>query len=85
MHHTSIVTEYHRPTTLDEALHLVVGGGTVLAGGTVVNAGTRPAGSTLVDLQALPLAGIHCPTAGSLVVGAMTRLSELATDGNVPA
>lgn len=85
MHDTSHAISYHRPTTLDQALHLTSGGGTVLAGGTVVNAGTRPAGSVLVDLQALPLSGIHSPAGGTLVVGTMTRLSELATDDRVPS
>lgn len=81
----STVIEYHRPTTLDEALRLVVaGGGTVLAGGTVVNAGTRPTGSVLVDLQALSLGGVHVQADGTLAVGAMTRLSELAADTNTP-
>ena len=81
----STVIEYHRPTTLEEALRLVsAAGGTVLAGGTVVNAGTRPTGSVLVDLQALPLGGVDALTDGTLVVGAMTRLSELAADTHTP-
>jgi carbon-monoxide dehydrogenase medium subunit len=82
----STVIEYHRPTTLDEAFRLVsAGGGTVLAGGTVVNAGTRPTGSVLVDLQALSLGGVRAATDGTLVVGAMTRLGELAADNQTPA
>lgn len=81
----STVIEYHRPTTLDEALQLVsAAGSTVLAGGTVVNAGTRPTGSVLVDLQALVLGGVRAPQDGVLVIGAMTRLSELAADAHTP-
>lgn len=81
----STVIEYHRPTTLEEALRLAsAAGSTVLAGGTVVNAGTRPTGSVLVDLQALSLGGVDAPTDGTLVVGAMTRLGELAVDTHTP-
>ncbi|MBI4883008.1 MAG: FAD binding domain-containing protein [Actinobacteria bacterium] len=76
---------YHRPTTLDEAVRLLAPGVVVLAGGTVVNAGTRPTGDVLVDLQALDLSGIDAPTAATLVVGATTRLSAVATDARVPS
>jgi CO/xanthine dehydrogenase FAD-binding subunit len=80
----STVIEYRRPTALDAAVQLVAAGGTVLAGGTVVNAGTQPSASVLVDLQALPLAGVDVPAAGTLVVGSMTRLHALATDAHTP-
>lgn len=75
---------YHRPTTLAEALRLLTPEAVVLAGGTVVNAGRRPAGSVLIDLQALGLSGLDAPAPATLVVGATTRLSDFATDEHVP-
>jgi CO/xanthine dehydrogenase FAD-binding subunit len=77
--------EYHRPGTLDEATALAARpGAVVLAGGTVVNAGPRPAASTLVDLQALGLDSIEVADDASVVIGAMTRLATLATDERLP-
>lgn len=77
---------YHRPSTLADAVALLATPGSViLAGGTVVNAGKRPAGSVLVDAQALGLDGLRLLPPSSLVVGATTRLSALATDAQVPA
>ncbi|MGB8862259.1 MAG: FAD binding domain-containing protein [Ilumatobacteraceae bacterium] len=80
----STVIEYHRPTTLEDALRLVAQGGTVLAGGTVVNAGSRPSRPVLVDLQALALAGVAAPDDSTLVIGSMTRLHDLAADTATP-
>lgn len=78
--------EYHRPGTLDEAVELAARpGAVVLAGGTVVNAGPRPAASTLVDLQALGLGSIEVGADDAVVIGAMTRLATLATDDRLPA
>ena len=77
---------YHRPGSLADAVRLLATpDSSVLAGGTVVNAGRRPTRSVLVDLQALGLDDISTPEPGTLVVGATTRLSELATDERVPA
>lgn len=82
----SSVVEYHRPGSLDEAIALVGRpGSTVLAGGTWVNAGERPRGERLIDLQALGLEGVAQGSGDEIVVGAMTRLSTLAADPAVPA
>jgi carbon-monoxide dehydrogenase medium subunit len=81
----SSVVEYHRPAHLEEALGLLARpGSVVLAGGTAVNAGPRPAGELLVDLQSLGLDAIVSADGARLVVGAMVRLSELAVDGRAP-
>jgi CO/xanthine dehydrogenase FAD-binding subunit len=81
----SSVIEYHRPATLEEAVALAARPGTVvLAGGTAVNAGHRPVGGVLVDLQALGLDGIRVADDGSLTLGAMVRLSAMASADLVP-
>ena len=75
----TVVSQYHRPATLHDALELLSReGSAVLAGGTGVNAGQRTTAALLVDLQALGLEGVHVTDDGALVVGATTRLSELA-------
>lgn len=80
----STALEYHRPGSLDGAVALLGGPGTViLAGGTWVNAGERPRGHTLIDLQALGLDTIS-ETSDGLVVGAMTTLTALSTHSAVP-
>ena len=81
----TVVSQYHRPATLLEALKLLTSeGATVLAGGTGINAGQRTTAALLVDLQALGLAGVHVAEDGSLVVGATTRLGDLATAAAAP-
>ena len=81
----TVVSQYHRPATLHDALELLSReGSAVLAGGTGVNAGQRTTAALLVDLQALGLEGVHVTDDGALVVGATTRLSELATAAAAP-
>ena len=79
-----MITQYHRPLTLDEAIALTSRpGAVVIAGGTSVNAepGHKPV--TAVDLPALDLAGID--TDGeSTRIGATTRLQELVDSNLVP-
>lgn len=80
----SALIEYQRPSTLDEAVGLLgQPGAVVLAGGTVVNSTERPAATLLIDLQAL---GLDAITGDGPVVrlGAMARLSAVATDQAVP-
>src|SRR3990172_1935351 len=63
----SMITEYHRPTTLDEALTflsqpdtLPLGGGTLLSHtSTSLSASPAPDPVSVVDLQALGLNRIH--------------------------
>lgn len=77
------VTAYHRPASLEEALELLGGPGRIpLAGGTIVN---TPGGEPVeaVDLRALGISGIE-PSDGTVRIGAMTVLSELAESDGVP-
>lgn len=78
--------EYQRPATLQDAIALLSRpGSVVLAGGTAVNAGPRPAASLLVDLQGLGLDGVTAPAGGSILIGATTRLSDVAASALVPS
>ena len=73
--------QYHRPSTLHEAVALL-STGRVLAGGTSLNAESdRPA--TLIDLQALGLDTIDAK-GDRVVIGAMARLSDIAESPVVP-
>jgi len=79
-----MITQYHRPLTLDEAIALTARpDAVVIAGGTSVNAepGRKP--TTAVDLQALDLTGIE--TDGeSIRIGSTTRLQDLVDSPLVP-
>jgi putative selenate reductase FAD-binding subunit len=79
-----MITQYHRPTTLDDAVALVARPDAVIVGGgTSVNADPRRAPSTAVDLQALGLDDIDGD--GDVVrIGAMTRLQDLVDSPLVP-
>ena len=79
-----MITRYHRPITLAEAVALTTQPDTVIiAGGTSVNADPVGSGVTVVDLQALGLAGIE--TDGeSTRIGATTRLQDLVESDLVP-
>ncbi|MEA2010418.1 MAG: FAD binding domain-containing protein [Actinomycetota bacterium] len=79
-----MITQYHRPLTLDEAIALTARPDVVIiAGGTSVNAdpGRKPVSA--VDLQALDLAGID--TDGeSIRIGSTTRLQDVVDSNLVP-
>lgn len=67
---------YHRPQTLEEALHLLAQpDSAALAGGTRLLANDIPS-ATIVDLQALPLAYLTIGE-GQVTIGAMLRLYQL--------
>ncbi|MFW2338765.1 MAG: FAD binding domain-containing protein [Acidimicrobiia bacterium] len=81
-----MITDYHRPDTLDEALHLlhrpgvssmVIGGGTDLV--------TRQINTRfeVIDLQAACPNGVS-ESSDRVVIGAMTRLQDLIADEQVP-
>ncbi len=80
-----MITQYHRPLTLDEAIALTARPDVVIiAGGTSVNADPDRSPVTAVDLQALDLAGID--TDGESVrIGATTHLQDLVDSALVPA
>lgn len=79
-----LVTAYHRPTSVDEALSMLLEPHrVVLAGGTVLNADRAPSDLEVVDLQALGLAGVEAD--GERVrIGATTTLADVADHADVP-
>ena len=80
-----MITQYHRPLTLDEAIALNARpDAVILAGGTSVNADPDRKPLTAIDLQALDLAGVD--TDGEFVrIGATTRLQDLVDSSLIPA
>jgi CO/xanthine dehydrogenase FAD-binding subunit len=80
-----MITEYHRPKSLETALELLARPAPrtlPLGGGTVLN---RPSAESfaVVDLQALKLDGV-LPSGNSLAVGAAVTLAKLADQPNLP-
>jgi CO/xanthine dehydrogenase FAD-binding subunit len=79
-----MITEYHRPLTLDEAIVLADRSDTtIIAGGTTVNSSTDRRPVVAVDLQALDLSWINAEN-GSIRVGATTRLQDIVDSDLVP-
>jgi len=80
-----MISEYHRPSNLGEALRLVAQPTTVpLGGGTSLSAPSNPDPVAVVDLQSVGLGGIEAD--GSRVsVGAMALLQDLVDSPLVPA
>ncbi len=80
-----LMTAYHRPTTVDEALDLIAKPDHVaLAGGTVLNADRQRSDLIAVDLQNLGLAEITA--AGSTIeIGAMVTLDRVMAEEAMPA
>lgn len=80
-----MITEYHRPTTLDDAITLsALPGAVIVGGGTVATVNTGPNATVAVDLQALPLDDIT-GDGNSIEMGATTRLQDLVDSQLVPA
>lgn len=79
-----MITQYHRPLTLDEAIALTARpDAVIIAGGTSVNASPDHRSINAVDIQALDLAGIE--TDGeSIRIGATTVLQDLVDSTLVP-
>jgi CO/xanthine dehydrogenase FAD-binding subunit len=85
----TMITAYHRPQTLDEALTLLAQPDTLpLAGGTRINtpeyARDRGGDFAVVDLQALKLDGIH-KAGNNLQIGACATLQQVCDSPHVPA
>ncbi|MEN8114785.1 MAG: FAD binding domain-containing protein [Actinomycetota bacterium] len=79
-----MITQYLRPTSLDEAAALLAHRDVeILAGGTSLNASPPHAPVTAVDLQALDLDGIDSQN-GAVRIGATARLQELVDSPLVP-
>jgi CO/xanthine dehydrogenase FAD-binding subunit len=84
-----MITQYHRPSTLDEALALLSQPATLpLAGGTVINTPafqhSQPADFAVVDLQALGLDKIH-KVGNNLEIDACVPLQQLLESPHCPA
>jgi len=79
-----MITQYYRPTTLDEALKFLSRPNTVpLGGGTLLSHGGAES-VEVVDLQALGLNSIR-KSGNNLEIGATTTLQQLLEDGNCAA
>ena len=79
-----MITSYHRPGTLDEALALVTTPGThVIVEGAALASTASDEATAVVDLQSLGLDGIDM-SGESLEIGSMTTLAHLATSSLVP-
>ncbi len=79
-----MITTYHRPTTLEEALALLAQPNTYpLGGGTLLNQ-KKDADFAVVDLQALGLDKIH-KVGEKLEIGAAVTLSLLLESPHIPS
>jgi len=79
-----MITEYHRPTTLDDAITLsALPGAVIVGGGTVATVNADQDAVVAVDLQALALDGITGDS-NSIEMGATTRLQDLVESRLVP-
>lgn len=84
-HSVPLVTAYHRPASLDEALDLLGSSGRVaLGGGTTLNADREPSDLEAVDLQALGLDGITADPDGRVRLGATATLDAVRRSDLVP-
>lgn len=81
-----MITEYHRPRTLDEALQLLAQPNTLpLGGGTKINSPAfKDLDFAVVDLQALDLRRIT-QSGNTLDIGATTTLQALLESADTPA
>ncbi len=79
-----MITQYHRPFTLDAAIALLARPDAIaLAGGTTVNASRDRTPKTAVDLQALDLEGIEID--GDMIrIGAISRLQDVVDSRLLP-
>ncbi len=79
------VVEYHRPTSVEEAVGLLAEpSAAVLAGGTRLNATPDGAPVVAIDIQALGLSGIDLGADGRLRIGATATLQQFADSDSVP-
>lgn len=79
-----MITSYHRPRTLDEALTLLARpDSVVLGGGTSLVADRAGTPVSAVDLQALPI-DVIAEDGGTVRIGAMVRLQDLVDSDVIP-
>jgi len=80
----TMITQYHRPATLDEAIALVgTSGAYVIVEGTASDHGFSGASTSAIDLQSLGLDGMDVSD-GTLVIGAMATLASLSESSLAP-
>ena len=87
-----MITAYHRPQSLDQALEMLshpntipLGGGTLLSHpSTALRAGSKADSVEVVDLQALGLNSLK-KNGNNLEIGATMTLQQLFEDANCPA
>ena len=80
-----LVTAYHRPSSLDEALDLLSSPERVaLGGGTTLNADREPSGLEAVDLQSLGLDAITAAGDGWVRIGATATLDAVRRSELLP-
>ena len=80
-----LVTAYHRPASLDEALDLLSAPERVaLGGGTTLNADREPSDLEAVDLQSLGLDAIATTEAGWVRIGATATLDAVRRCEHLP-
>jgi len=78
-----MITTYHRPQTLDEALTLLTQPSTVPLGGGTLLSRPGPAPIKVVDLQALGLNTLT-PKGNALEIGATVTLQQLLESSDAP-
>jgi CO/xanthine dehydrogenase FAD-binding subunit len=81
------LTAYHRPASIDEALHLLTRPGintTILAGGSYIMAHMPETVSEVVDLQAIDSLHQLSIREQRLVIGAMVRLQTIVDHPQAP-
>ena len=78
-----MITDYKRPTTLEEALRLLSLPNTYPLGGGTILSKKKDESFTVVDLQALHLDQIH-KTGNKMEIGATATLSKLAESTHIP-
>src|SRR5512143_3080838 len=78
-----MITEYKRPTTMEEALELLAQPNTVPLGGGTILTQKKDETLTVVDLQALGLNKIY-KTGEKLEIGATATLSQLRESQYIP-
>ena len=79
-----MITQYQRPTTLDEAVALVgAPGAFVIVEGAALNPGTSSDATMAIDLQSLDLDEIEM-SGGALRIGSMATLGDLSASPLTP-
>lgn len=79
-----MITQYHRPATLDDAVALVRAPTTrVIIEGAALDPAIHPDTTAVVDLQDLDIGGLEI-AGETLTIGAMTTLAELSSSTLTP-